>query len=126
MWPLALRRVTSLMKVRGWVASWVPSCKILNWLSSMITVTTLPRWTWPRWIFAPAAIRAPWLKTTRVTRRAAVAGAGRVRRGGLPAGGCGGGWGERAGQGAGQHAAGGDDVDELGIDAQRDALTGQV
>lgn len=24
-----------------------------NWLSSMITVTTWPRWAWPRWIFTP-------------------------------------------------------------------------
>src|SRR5215831_17971323 len=33
----------------------------------------------------------------------------------------GGGW-QRAGQGAGQDAAGGDDVDEVGVDAQGDAL----
>jgi hypothetical protein len=31
-----------------------------------------------------------------------------------------------AGQGAGQHAVGGDDLDELGVDRQRDALPGQV
>ena len=31
-----------------------------------------------------------------------------------------------AGQGAGQHAVGGDDVDELGVDAQGDALPGEV
>jgi hypothetical protein len=41
MWPLALRRVTSLMTVRGWVDSWIPLCGIRNGLSLVIKVTVL-------------------------------------------------------------------------------------
>src|SRR5215467_14452708 len=37
-----------------------------------------------------------------------------------------GGGGQRAGQGAGQDAVGGDDLDELGVDAEGDALPGEV
>jgi hypothetical protein len=34
--------------------------------------------------------------------------------------------GQRAGQGTGQHAVGGDDLEELGVDAQGDPLPGEV
>jgi hypothetical protein len=125
-WPLALRRVTSLMTVRGWAASWIPSCRDAELAVFDDDDDDLP------------AVDVAEVDLYSGDHHGALAGdhAGHVQGlggwcGSGPGEACpvqpaaGGGW-QRAGQGAGQDAAGGDDVDELGVDAQGDALPGEV